>query len=118
MGYVERTWAEVTFEAKATQTQLAQLRPAFQKAWASRKAAMTSARKSQSFQGLSGAMTKIRAGVEAKLKVVLTAPQRAILAKLENERRQMAEQFRRAAAAQGGGQGKGGQGKGGGRGGR
>jgi Spy/CpxP family protein refolding chaperone len=75
MMFLERTWAAVAFEIKASQEQLVQLYPAYQEAWEARKKAQQEAREKQDRTLLRNALQQIQTDLQAKLKEVLTPEQ-------------------------------------------
>ena len=98
MMYLERSWAAVNFDLKATKEQLAKLKPAYQAAWDARKAAMAKAREAQDWQAMGAAAAASQKQIEAKLKEVLTKEQMA---------QWQQSQQRRGGRPRGGGQGGG-----------
>lgn len=75
MMFLERTWAAVAFEIKASPEQLILLHSAYQKAWDERKQAVEEAREKQDRTILRNALTKIQTDLQASLKEVLTPEQ-------------------------------------------
>jgi len=102
----EFSWAALAFEVKVSGQQLEQLRPTYQAAWDTRKAAMKKAMENQDWQALGSAMQKVQANIDAKLKQVLTKDQLDKLKKWEEARRQMMRPPGGGPGGQGGGRGR------------
>jgi len=81
MMYPEITWAAVAFEAKASDKQIASLRPTFQKVQDARVAARKKARENRDFSAMQKVAKSGKASIDAKMKAVLGASQ---LAKVKN----------------------------------
>lgn len=85
MMSIERTWAQLAFEVNISNQQMATLRPTFQSAWKTRNDAIAKAREKRDMSGLEAVAKQIEAGIEAKLKTVLTKEQMAKWQKMKQE---------------------------------
>jgi hypothetical protein len=77
MMYLERAWAAVHFELEATDEQIAELKPIFQSAYDSRKAAIEKAQADQDRQALMTALQQVQTDIDAALQDTLTEEQLA-----------------------------------------
>jgi len=101
MMYFESTWSAVAFQCDASKVQLGKIRPTFQKTYDSRKAAMEKARQNRDFQAVQTAMKTIKQSIEAKLKEVLLADQKAKLTKWQQSVQTRAQKLMSQAQGQG-----------------
>ncbi len=77
MMYLERAWAALPFELDATDEQIAELKPIFQAAYDSRKAAIEKAQADQDRQTLIAALQQGQTDIDAALQDTLTEEQLA-----------------------------------------
>lgn len=89
MMLLERTWAALNFEIKASPEQLMKLYPAYQKAWDERKQAQQEAREKQDRTILRNALQQLQTDLQAQLKEVLTQEQLDQLQKWLQEQSQL-----------------------------